>query len=107
EDFMKSEKYKDEEITESARFCLGGFIRLIEGYTWGFVITPKENGNSDISLRSLPASVNVREMMERMGIGGGHNRAAGGTFTKYDGISVLKCIKQTLEWMSKNKPVID
>lgn len=98
----KKEKYTNSEISEASHVYLSHYLRLIDGHTWGFIITSKSNGTFDISLRSLPSSVNVREMMERMAIGGGHDRASGGTFR--DQPDAESCLKKTMSWMSENLP---
>ena len=51
--------------------------------------------------------MNVREVAEQMGIGGGHDRAAGGTFR--EGGKVLdskECLDKILDWLNENEPVI-
>lgn len=97
----EKEKYTNSEISEASHIYLSHYLRLIEGHTWGFIVTPKSNGTFGISLRSLPNSVNVREMMERMTIGGGHDRASGGTFE--DQPDVESCFKETMSWMESFK----
>lgn len=101
-ELKKKEKYTNGEISEASHAYSSQYLRLIDGYTWGFIITPKSNGTFDISLRSLPNSVDVREMMERMAIGGGHDRASGGTFR--DQTDAESCFKKTMFWMSENLP---
>lgn len=108
-EFAEKGKLADNEISEAAHLYVNHYLRQIEDYQWGFVIAPKLNGDCGISLRSLPKSVSVRNIMERMDIGGGHDRAAGGTFVKVkEGSgpkSVSKCFENVLEWIKKNKPV--
>jgi nanoRNase/pAp phosphatase (c-di-AMP/oligoRNAs hydrolase) len=101
QDFKQTGEYTDNEMIEAYHLYMSQYIRKIEDYTWGFVITPLENGTSTISLRSLPNSVNVRNIVEQMGIGGGHDRAAGGEFDNQD---VKKCMKQMFKWIRENKP---
>ena len=102
-ELKKREKYTDNEIREARHIYMSHYLRLIDGYTWGFVITPKSNNTFDISLRSLPKSVNVREMMEKMGIGGGHDRASGGTL--HDQTNVKSCLNTIMSWMEENPSV--
>ncbi|HSV95080.1 MAG TPA: DHH family phosphoesterase [Spirochaetia bacterium] len=93
------------EISEASHRYSSEFIRTIEGYTWGFVITPDKGGDINISCRSLPNSVNVREFMEKQKIGGGHDRASGGTFYKKDqSLEVADCIEKIFDWIKSNKP---
>lgn len=106
-EFIGRMHYTDKEISEASGIYVGHFLQAIVGYGWGFVISPKLDGSCGISLRSLPKSVNVRELVERMGIGGGHDRAAGGTFkVGEDGKprEVDECLEEVLEWMRENDP---
>lgn len=83
------------------------YIRTIEKYPWGFVLRPKNDGTFSVSFRSLQDSVNVRDLAERMKIGGGHDRAAGAHFKKTDGYgSVSACVDAIKEFMRNNKPLI-
>jgi len=102
--FAEDGKYTDSEISEGNHLYMSNYLRMIEGHTWGFVTTPKNNGECGISGRSLPKSVSVRDLMERMKIGGGHDRAAGGTFKNEK--DVKNCINKVVEWTKNNKPII-
>lgn len=106
-DFANKNNLTDREIGEAAEIYTAFFIRAIVGYKWGFTIRPKSNGECNVSMRSLPGSVNVREIAERMGIGGGHDRAAGGTFREADkALDAKECLTKTLDWINENEPVI-
>jgi len=100
-DFIKHNSINDNEVGEgSAIFTT--FLTGIKNITWGFVFTPKLVDKSGrLSLRSLPNSVSVRVMMEQMGLGGGHDRAAGGKVFTQD---YKKAFKQLTDWMRENKP---
>ena len=105
--YLKDNHFTDIEICEAGYLYSTEYIRTIEGYTWGFVVTPKSSGDIFVSCRSLPKSVNACDLMERMGIGGGHHRASGGTFTKTDlPLEVAPCIEQILNWLKANPPVL-
>ncbi len=107
-DFTNENNLTDKEIGEAAEIYTAFFIRSIVGFSWGFTIRPKSNGECNVSMRSLPGSVNVRELVEQMGIGGGHDRAAGGTFRESGKILEAKeCLEKVLVWMKENKPVIE
>jgi len=98
-EFVEKYKYSDEEISEASHIYAAHYLRAVENYKWGFVITHKSTDCS-ISLRSLPGSVSVRNIMERMGIGGGHDRAAGGDIKAQnptDAVSVM------VDWINKNE----
>lgn len=100
--------YLDSEIKEANHVYMSNYIRGIEGFPWGFVLTPKDNGDCGISFRSLPQSVNVRILAEQMKIGGGHDRAAGGEFKKEEKEQdVKKCLEKIIKWIKQNKPVIN
>ncbi len=96
-------KYTDEEVSAANHIYMGAYLRSIEGYTWGFVVTPRTLGDWRISGRSLPGSVNVRKLFEELGIGGGHDRASGGSF-KGENLTSEICVQKIVEWMKKNKP---
>lgn len=102
-DFKDSGTYDDSEISEAAHAFMGDYLRVITDYPWGFIVTPRANGDCSVSMRSLPKSVNVRSIAERMKIGGGHDRAGGGTF-KSNGMPVnpKECIEKILSWMKEN-----
>jgi len=106
--FKNSKKYTDNEISEARNLYMAQYIRLVEGYTWGYVITPKGNGDCGVTLRSLPGRVSVRDLMEKIGIGGGHDRAAGGIFKKETEKDVLVkyCVKKMTNWLKEYKPLL-
>lgn len=107
-EFAEKQGFTDKEIAEAGAIYIASYIRAITGYSWGFVVTPRTNGQVSISFRSLPGSVNVREVAERMGIGGGHDLAAGGTFREEGRpLDSEECLEKVLEWLKENKPVIN
>jgi len=103
-----AQKNDDDEISEASHLYMTHYLGLVKGHKWGFVITPKSNGAYRISLRSLPKSVNVSNIVGRMGIGGGHDHAAGGTFPAKNkkAKSASNCFNDMLDWFKKHKPVI-
>lgn len=106
-EFVQNGNYSDNEISAGSSLYVSMYIRSIKNYTWGFVLKPK-NQYCAISARSLSGSVNVRDLFEKMSLGGGHDRASGGIF-KRDGDSndPQICIKQIVEWMKNNKPLMN
>lgn len=106
-DYVKKYNLTEAEINDAGFYYSSTYIRNITGFTWGFVVTPKEDGDVNISCRSLIGSVNVRDLMERMGVGGGHDRASGGTFRKNGtDFDVDVCIEKTLKWIKSHRPVL-
>jgi len=102
--FKNLEKYTSNEVSEASHIYMTHYLRMVEDHPWGFVITPQDNGVCGISLRSLPKNVSVRDLAERMSLGGGHDRAAGGTFKEK--MRVEKCLKTMHKWIEKNCPVL-
>ncbi|MDP2650621.1 MAG: DHH family phosphoesterase [bacterium] len=104
--FADKNNLTDREIGEAAEIYTAFFIRQVVGYKWGFSIRPKTSGECSASFRALPESVNVREIAERMGIGGGHDRAAGGTFREGGKtLDARECLERVLDWLEQNKPI--
>lgn len=95
--------YSDEDMSAASHIYMGQYLPRIEGYTWGMVATPRADGGSRISGRSLQESVNVRDMFERMQIGGGHDRAAGGHMPA---TTPEEAIQKIIDWMKANTPLI-
>lgn len=99
---MEADGYTDEDMSAASHIYMGQYLPRIQGHGWGLVATPREDGSARISGRSLKGSVNVRELFERMGIGGGHDRASGAAMPAMDGKPALLAI---LEWMKHNQPL--
>ncbi len=99
------EVLSDNNLSEAAHIYMDHYLRTIANCPWGFIITPKSDGSCSISFRSLPKHVNVRSVVETMRIGGGHDRASGGTFKSINGekVNPLKCYEQLKVWMNSNK----
>lgn len=105
-DFTSQDSYNYLEISEGVHVFGGDFSTSLTEAPWGFITYPEKDGIG-VSMRSRPNSPNVRLILEGMGIGGGHNRAAGGTFKNFSGkLTSQKCLEQILFWMRKHKPEI-
>lgn len=104
---LQEGSYSEEDISAAAHIYIGQYLTKVQGQQWGFVVTPRADGSGKLHCRSLPGSVNVRDVCERMASGGGHDRAAGGTIaasdTGYDG---KEFVEKVLDWMKQNKPLI-
>ncbi|MBN1331822.1 bifunctional oligoribonuclease/PAP phosphatase NrnA [Candidatus Dojkabacteria bacterium] len=67
-----------------------------QGYSWGFLIRPKNGGTTKISFRARSTGQNVRKIAEALG-GGGHDQAAGLTLPTEDPYEVLAKIRNQIE----------
>lgn len=102
-EFVDNNRYDDSQISEGSNIFVSQYIRQIKNYTWGFVITPRSDKTCHFSFRSLPGSINVRDLVERMGIGGGHDRASGAKLSIEDPKKALDFI---IDWMNNNLPLL-
>ncbi|HOX96189.1 MAG TPA: DHH family phosphoesterase [Candidatus Woesebacteria bacterium] len=103
--FVTKHRYTDNEISEACFLYVYHYLRTISGYPWGFVITPRLSGDATISCRSLLNSVNVKKFLEEMGVGGGHDQAAGGKFVHQDkSLDSSDCLKYIFSWMQNHNP---
>lgn len=96
-------EYSDEDMSAASHIYMSQYLTRVEGYGWGVVVTPRSDHSTRISARSLPGSVNVRDLFERMSIGGGHDRAAGGYMKDIDAQTTVQKI---FDWMKENKPLL-
>ncbi len=105
QDFLKTNGYSDADTSEAGHIYMSNYLRLIDNYSWGFIVGPRKHGIS-VSFRSLPQSVNVRSIVEKINIGGGHDRAAGGTFKSDlwgDELDLDFVIKYIIDWIANNQ----
>lgn len=100
---MQRGDYTDEDMSAASHIYMSQYLPRIEGYGWGIVVTPRTDGGCRQSGRSLPTSVNVRDLHERLGVGSGHDRAAGGAFAESD---PKACIAKVLAFMQSEQPLI-
>jgi phosphoesterase RecJ-like protein len=104
---LQQDHYTDDDMSSASHIYIGQYLTRVEGYEWGFVLTPRNDGGVRMSGRSLSTSVNVRDFHERLGVGSGHDRAAGGNFEKETVDREPKqCIVEVLAWMEHNTPLI-
>jgi phosphoesterase RecJ-like protein len=97
--------HTDEEMSSASHVYMSHYLRAIEGYSWGFVVTPRE-GAFRVSGRSQPGSVDVNQLFQSMSIGGGHTRAAGGGFLTSEMVKdSTDCAQLILAWLQTH-PVI-
>lgn len=95
--------YSDEDMSAASHIYMSQYLPRVEGYSWGFVLTPRTDNTCRMSGRSLSGSVDVRAFHEALGIGSGHIRASGGSFKDTD---PEICLQKVLEFMKNNKPVL-
>lgn len=104
EDFINKNSYSDADTSEAGHIYMSDYLRLIDNYSWGFIAGPRKHGIS-VSFRSLPRSVNVRSIVEKMNIGGGHDRAAGGVFKSDhwgEELDLNFAIEHLIDWIANN-----
>lgn len=75
------------------------YLKQVEGYDWGFIITQTNQQDIDISFRSQPGSYDVKRIAERLN-GGGHTQSAAAhipasSVNSFD--DVVKLIIQTVK----------
>jgi phosphoesterase RecJ-like protein len=92
----------DDAISAACHIFIDAYGRIIRDVNWSVVVYPKFGKNEyAVSLRSLPEGVNVRKIVQGMGIGGGHDLASGGRFV--DKISAQECIRALTSWLAENE----
>ena len=104
--YLEGRQYTENEVADACHTYMSYFLRSITDYQWGFVTYPLSGSDCKISLRSLPDSVNVREIVERMEIGGGVNLSAGGTFKAESDQEQqpAECLSQAIDWLKTARP---
>lgn len=84
----------DDEASEAAHQFVS-YALQITSIGWTFVATPRADGRVKFSFRSLPGTVNVKDLATLMEIGGGHDRAAGGTM---EDVEPQEAAEKVLAW---------
>lgn len=103
QELQESGGYSDEDMSAASHIFMSQYLTAVEGYSWGFVVTPREDGTCRVSSRSLPGSVNVRQLHELLEIGGGHDRASGGKMTDREPPA---CVEHILHFIATHDPVL-
>lgn len=104
--FTTSGSYTNEEMSSASHVYMSQYLCKIEGHSWGFVVTPREN-TFKVSGRSQPGSVDVNGLFQAMGIGGGHTRAAGGEFPQLETLNdSTDCVQMILDWLKAYPPLL-
>lgn len=100
-EFVSHHGYTDQEIKEASHIYTNGFSTAVEGIVWGCMCFPQANGDVYIDVDSRPGAVKVREIVEGMHIGGGHDYAAGGTFRTKNNTprEPLECFDEVVAWL--------
>lgn len=104
------EGYKREHFSDACSHYMFNYIRKVEGYTWGFIVSPNlPEENFRFSLRSVPGSVNVQNIAKEFS-GGGHFLASGARINPEDidvdqetfnNMTVSEIINKTVEKIIK------
>jgi phosphoesterase RecJ-like protein len=102
-DFLSEANFSYKELHHATDIFTGQLLS-VANITWGIMIYPKSENEYGLSMRSLPGSVNVRLLAETLGVGGGHDRAAGGTFT-HASLTAADQLHQLLQWLSEHDPI--
>lgn len=92
------EKYDGDTLSIAAHIFIAQYGKSIEGVDWGMIFYPKSESELKVSLRSLPKVVNVRKVVEKIGIGGGHDNASGGKYIIADN-SRTKKVEEFMEFV--------
>lgn len=93
----------DDNVSEAAHAFVS-YALQVETIEWTFVATPRSDDSVKFSFRSLPGTVNVKDLATRMEVGGGHDRAAGGIM---DGVSAKEAATKVLEWCKEHDVLKD
>ncbi|HEX8923994.1 MAG TPA: DHH family phosphoesterase [Patescibacteria group bacterium] len=105
--YIQKHRLTDTQVGQASDIYTAQYLRVLKGYPWGIAIKPYSDGSCRFSLRSLPGSVNVRLLMQQMGLGGGHNRAAGGSMGGKDlQVEPNQAFRIISSWLKKNSPVL-
>jgi len=69
------------EINHAKDYLITKHSGMFEGVTWGFIVYPHVDGTPNVSFRSRHEGVDVRAMIDKLGLqGGGHAWASGAEF---------------------------
>jgi phosphoesterase RecJ-like protein len=98
------QKYDLTEVKEAVAKYKFGFLRQLQGYNWGFVISPDSEEQFGISFRSTPGSPMVRDFAIQFG-GGGHDLAAAGqyNFNEQGELSARELADKVIEIIQNSK----
>lgn len=91
----------DVEYKSASIYFIDSFFRMTAEAKWVAILYPRGD-KVKVSLRSKSDDVNVRKITEKMGVGGGHDRASGGVFDKKIK-DPAEGVKWVLNWLYKNK----
>lgn len=88
----------DDTFVSNASHMFVGFTKGLEDVGWNFALSQRSNDLIAVSFRSIPGSVNVQKLAEGLGVGGGHENAAGGRF---EDVSAQEALSQILEYVKE------
>ncbi len=101
-EYIEKNSVDDVTISSARNIFIATYGTRISATGWSIVLTAENDGDVKASLRSLRDSINVQVLVQSMGIGGGHDRAAGARFTSPDTtpLDAEDCLKQITTWMA-------
>lgn len=97
----KIEGFSNVEFKNASSIFLDSFYRITAEAKWIAILYPRDD-QVKISLRSGSEDINVREIAEKMGVGGGHDSASGGILDKKIK-DPAEGIKWVMKWLKENK----
>lgn len=104
-EFIKNRRITILKIMEGTHIFIEYFTTSLRDASWGLVAYPQLQNKIRVSLRSRPEGPNVRQIVERMNIGSGHDRSSGGTIKlENNHESAQDALKILFKWMRSNKP---
>ena len=105
-EFIIRNQISDSIISSASGIFVGTYGTSLTECTWSITFTSRQDGKVSASMRSRPGSVNVRLIGQKMGNGGGHDRAGGAKFSTTTGepLSTEAAINELFRWLESHTP---
>lgn len=102
--YIERHAVTDVDISAARNIFIATYGTRISGVGWSLVATSENDGDVKVSLRSLKDSINVRLLVQTMGIGGGHDRAAGARFAQENAtpLDARDAVTRIMSWMQNH-----
>ncbi len=106
-DYLEKSSLPDVDISAAKNIFIATYGTRLTGIGWAIVAVPNSSGEVSVSMRSLKDSINVRLLAQGMGIGGGHDRAAGARFkpAASQPADSLPSIEKMMVWLKEHDPI--